>query len=93
MGNGLDAKHAFAFAVDLQGQLSAVQLEDRQIICRSLDRDFPFGRLLGVGEGDARLARLAGNVLVAIQDHLRNMAGGQVAFEPYPGWRAVAVDR
>src|SRR5690242_13376604 len=47
MGNRFDAKHAFAFAIDLQGQLATVQLEDRQIIGRSLDRDFPFGRALG----------------------------------------------
>src|ERR1700746_3219715 len=46
MGNGLDAKHAFAFGIDLQSQLAAVQLEDRQIIRRSLNRDFPFGRAL-----------------------------------------------
>ncbi|HUE00901.1 MAG TPA: hypothetical protein VMR62_15125 [Bryobacteraceae bacterium] len=39
----LDAKDAFAFGLDLQSQLAAVQLEDRQIIRRSLDRDFPFG--------------------------------------------------
>ena len=31
MGNGLDAKGAFAFGIDLQGQLATVQLEDRQI--------------------------------------------------------------
>ena len=42
MGNRFDAKHAFAFGIDLEGQLAAVQLEDRQIIGRSLDRDFPF---------------------------------------------------
>src|SRR5947207_8000753 len=47
MGNRFDAKHAFAFAIDLQSQLATVQLEDRQIIGRSLDRDFPFGRALG----------------------------------------------
>src|SRR5438477_2001246 len=46
MCNGLDAKHAFAFGIDLQSQLAAVQLEDRQIIRRSLNRDFPFGRAL-----------------------------------------------
>ena len=45
MSNRLDAKDAFAFSIDLQGQLAAVQLEDRQIIRRSLDRDFPFGPL------------------------------------------------
>src|SRR3954454_11105054 len=45
--NRLDAKDAFTFGVDLQGQLATVQLEDRQIIRRSLDRDFPFGRALG----------------------------------------------
>jgi hypothetical protein len=47
MGNGLDAKHTFAFAIDLEGQSAAVQLEDRQIIGRSLDAYFPFGRSLG----------------------------------------------
>ena len=46
VGNGFDAKDAFAFAVDLERQLAAAQLEDRQIIGRSLDRDFPFGRPL-----------------------------------------------
>src|SRR5258706_1521549 len=46
MGNDLDAKDAFAFGIDLQSQLAAVQLEDRQIIRRSLNRDFPFGRAL-----------------------------------------------
>ena len=44
MSNSLDAKYAFAFGIDLQSQLAAMQLEDRQIIRRSLDRDFPFGR-------------------------------------------------
>src|ERR1700756_1671748 len=39
-----DAKDAFAFGINLQSQLAAMQLEDRQIIHRSLDRDFPFGR-------------------------------------------------
>src|SRR6202043_783187 len=47
MGNGLDTEHAFAFGIDLERQLATVQLEDRQIIRRSLDRDFPFGRPLG----------------------------------------------
>jgi hypothetical protein len=44
--DGLDAKDAFAFGIDLQSQLATVQFEDRQIIHRSLDRDFPLGRLL-----------------------------------------------
>ena len=39
----LNAKHALAFGIDLQSQLAAVQLEDRQIIRRFLDRYFPFG--------------------------------------------------
>src|SRR5439155_21149809 len=47
MGNRFDAKYAFAFGIDLEGQLAAVELEDRQIIGRSLDRDFLFGRPLG----------------------------------------------
>ena len=42
----LDAKYALAFGINLQSQLAAVQLEDRQIIRRSLDRDFPFSRFL-----------------------------------------------
>src|SRR5579863_5043553 len=46
VGHGLDAQHTFALGINLQGQLAAMQLEDRQIIGRSLDRDFPFGRLL-----------------------------------------------
>src|ERR1700739_4205399 len=46
MSNGFDAKDAFAFGVDLERQLATAQLEDRQIIRRSLDRDFPFGRPL-----------------------------------------------
>ena len=40
----LDAKHPFAFGIDLQRQLAAIQPEDRQIIRRSLDRHLPFGR-------------------------------------------------
>ncbi len=38
----LNAKHALAFGINLQSQLAAVQLEDRQIIRRFLDRYFPF---------------------------------------------------
>jgi hypothetical protein len=49
MGDSLDAKHTFAFAIDLERQLAAVQLEDRQIIGRSLDAYFPFGRSLDWG--------------------------------------------
>src|SRR6267142_6712326 len=37
----------FAFAIDLEAQLATVQLEDRQIIGRFLDADFPLGRSLG----------------------------------------------
>src|SRR3984893_2455736 len=44
MSDSLNAKYALAFGIDLQRQLAAVQLEDCQIIRRSLDRDFPFGR-------------------------------------------------
>src|SRR6266478_4270018 len=40
-------KYWFTTDIDLEGQLATVQLEDRQIIRRSLDRDFPFGRPLG----------------------------------------------
>ena len=43
MGNGLDAKHTVAFAIDLEGQLATVQLEDRQIIRRFVDAHFAFG--------------------------------------------------
>jgi hypothetical protein len=39
----LDAKHALAFGMNLQSQLAAAQLEDRQILRRFLDRYFPFG--------------------------------------------------
>src|ERR1700746_3805420 len=47
MRDGLDAEYTFAFGIDLESQLAAVQLEDRQIIRRSLDRNFPsFRRLL-----------------------------------------------
>ena len=42
----LHAKHVFAFGINLQSQLAAAQLEDRQIIRRFLDRDFPFVGLL-----------------------------------------------
>lgn len=45
MGHRLDAKYAFAFGVDLQGQSPAEQFEDRQIVHRCLDRDFPRGGL------------------------------------------------
>ena len=43
-----DAKHALAFGINLQRHLAAVQLEDRQIIRRFLDRDLPFGGLCSV---------------------------------------------
>jgi hypothetical protein len=49
MSHGLDAKDTFAFAIDLEGQLAAVQLEDRQIIGRFLDGDFALGRSPGSG--------------------------------------------
>src|SRR5881397_1631983 len=44
MGDCFDAKDTLAFGIDLQCQLAAMQFEDRQIIRRSLDRDFPFSR-------------------------------------------------
>jgi hypothetical protein len=47
MDHRFDAEDAFAFGVDLEGQPAAVQLEDGQIIARSVDRDLPFGRALG----------------------------------------------
>jgi hypothetical protein len=37
----LDTEYAFALGIDLERQSAAMQLEDRQIIRRSLDRDFP----------------------------------------------------
>src|SRR5712664_3059377 len=46
MGNDLDAKDAIAFGIEIQSQLAEAQLGDRQIIRRSLNRDFPFGRAL-----------------------------------------------
>src|SRR6516225_8002261 len=39
----LNAKHAFAFGINLQSQFAAVQLKDRQIIRRFLDGYFPLG--------------------------------------------------
>src|SRR6516162_5988504 len=42
----LNAKHAFAFGIDLQSQFAAVQLKDRQIIRRFLDRYLPLGWVL-----------------------------------------------
>jgi hypothetical protein len=42
--HGLDAEYAFAFGLDLERQSAAMQFEDRQIIRRSLDRDFPLSR-------------------------------------------------
>jgi hypothetical protein len=39
--DGLNAKYPLAFGINLQSQLAAVQLEDRQIIRRFLDRYFP----------------------------------------------------
>src|SRR5467141_1347418 len=45
MGYCLDAKYALAFAIDLQRQPAAMQLEDRQFVDRSLERDFPLGAL------------------------------------------------
>jgi hypothetical protein len=42
--HSLDAKYPFAFGIDLQRQLAAVQPEDRQIVRRFLDRHFPLSR-------------------------------------------------
>src|SRR3954452_19601439 len=66
MGDGLEAKHAFAFGIDLQSQLAAVQLEDRQIIRRSLDCDFPFGRRF-VSETILRATLVSENRLDGLQ--------------------------
>ena len=41
VGNGLNAKYAFAFGIDLQSQVATVHFENGQIIRRFLDRDFP----------------------------------------------------
>src|SRR5215469_3615616 len=46
MDHDLDAKYALAFGIDLERQPAAVQLEDRQIVHRSLDRYFPLGALV-----------------------------------------------
>jgi class 3 adenylate cyclase len=59
MGNRFDAKHAFAFGIDLEGQLAAVQLEDRQIIGRSLLQQCsrqPIIYSAACGSGSAALA-------------------------------------
>src|ERR1022692_3113951 len=42
----LDAQHALAFAIHLQGQFPAMDLEHRQIVAGSLDHDFPSRLLL-----------------------------------------------
>jgi hypothetical protein len=42
--HGFDTKYVFAFGIDLQRQSAAVQLEDGQIIRRSLDCQLPFRR-------------------------------------------------
>ena len=42
--HGLDVEHAFAFDIDLPCQLAAVQLEDGQILRRSLDHHLPSSR-------------------------------------------------
>jgi hypothetical protein len=41
--DNLDAKQALAFGINLQSQFAAMQLKDRQIIRRFLDRYFPLG--------------------------------------------------
>ena len=40
MGNSLNAQHGFAFVINLDRQFSKVNLENSQIIDRSLDYDF-----------------------------------------------------
>src|SRR5215510_3849953 len=50
----LDTKHAFAFGIDLQSQLTEMQFEDRQVILRSLDHDFQsrrFAMAVPIGTG------------------------------------------
>src|SRR5260370_10184754 len=42
----LDAQHALAFAIHLQGQFPAMDLEHRQIVAGSLDHDLPSRLLL-----------------------------------------------
>jgi hypothetical protein len=42
-------KDTFAFGVDLQRQQATMQLKDRQIVHRSLDRDFPRRRFSASG--------------------------------------------
>jgi hypothetical protein len=41
MDQRFQTQHMFAFGIDLQAQASAQDLEDRQIIPRFLDHDFP----------------------------------------------------
>jgi len=59
VSNRLNSKNAFAFAIDLEGQLSKMDLKDRQIIDRSLDHDLESGRMLlaMVAKGTTRIAK------------------------------------
>jgi len=61
MSNGFDSEDAFAFAINLEGQVSEMHLKNRQIIDRSLDRHlktkplavpvFPVGTVLVAKDG------------------------------------------
>ena len=44
--DGLNREHALAFAIDFQGHLSVMDLEDRDVIGRFLDHDSPSSRIL-----------------------------------------------
>src|SRR5208282_628903 len=46
VSNHLDPQDALAFGIDLEGQPSAMDFEDRQIILRSLDHDLESNRFL-----------------------------------------------
>jgi hypothetical protein len=59
MGNSLDAKHTFAFAIDLEGQLAAVELEDRQIHRQVSQRLLPEPGFAGL----SRLGQVADSTL------------------------------
>jgi hypothetical protein len=62
----LNAKYAFAFGIDLQSQVATMELEDRQIIRMSLDRDFPFRRS-SLPFAIFRTMFIAGDVLIVFR--------------------------
>jgi len=56
VNNNLSAQDAFAFGIHLDGDLSKVKLEDRQVILRSLDHDLATRFLLAFAPGGTLFA-------------------------------------